>query len=176
MQGWIQGALVDLEDVARHVAEALRDAPSVERTQRQRLENQEVQRALEKIGLGLGHRVASESLLSIINALLFDNTTRGTHRPRPTGARRVTVYFRMDARTFAWAIVEVDLGDTVRQLLIRSPKSRLDRIATPASSSRSHGSALVVMPRDRSAPVVRVQLFSTGAELPPRTADIECVG
>lgn len=80
MQRRVQRALIHLEDAARDATNALRDTPSVQWAQREGLKNQEVQRALEKVGFWLGHARAwgidgRGQLMSIGNTLSFDNST-----------------------------------------------------------------------------------------------------
>ena len=50
LQGGEQGAGVDLEDVARDLLDAPRDAEAVHRLEAERLEDQHVQRALNDVG------------------------------------------------------------------------------------------------------------------------------
>src|SRR5690348_16453828 len=49
MERWIKRALVHLQHLARHLTDALRDAPPVPRLGRNGLENQEIQRSLHQI-------------------------------------------------------------------------------------------------------------------------------
>ena len=46
----VERALADLQDVARHLPDALRDRPAVHRLERDDLQDQQVQRALHEIG------------------------------------------------------------------------------------------------------------------------------
>src|SRR5690606_7227574 len=50
-----QGAGVDLEDVARDLLDAPRDAETVHRLEAQRLEYEHVQGTLDDVGCGFGH-------------------------------------------------------------------------------------------------------------------------
>src|SRR5262249_37328947 len=52
MQRGIEGALRDLQRVAGNLLESLGDAITVNRTERDNLEDQKIQRALRQIGLG----------------------------------------------------------------------------------------------------------------------------
>ena len=47
----VEGPLIDLEDILRHLLQALGDAPSMHVARRQRAENEEVERALEEVAL-----------------------------------------------------------------------------------------------------------------------------
>ena len=47
MQRWIERALLHLEDVVRHLPEALRDAPTVRRLEGQCLHDKQVECALQ---------------------------------------------------------------------------------------------------------------------------------
>ena len=49
MQGRIQRTLVNLQHIARHLANAPRDGPAVLGLQLQRLQNQQVERALDEV-------------------------------------------------------------------------------------------------------------------------------
>src|SRR5262245_22552239 len=57
VQGGIEGALLNLQLVARHLLDAQEDAVSVQRSERNGLEDQQVQRALQQFG-GTGHGVS----------------------------------------------------------------------------------------------------------------------
>jgi hypothetical protein len=61
MQRWVERALVDLQHVARDLLNALRDSPAMHGLERERLEDQHVQRALEDVvGFGWQDQKAKE--------------------------------------------------------------------------------------------------------------------
>jgi hypothetical protein len=55
LEGGIEASLVDLENVARCLLDALGDAPAVHRLDGECVEDQELQGALEQVGLVTGH-------------------------------------------------------------------------------------------------------------------------
>ena len=50
VQGGVERPLAHLQDVIRHLGNALRDSPAMRRLKRNDLQNQEVERALHEIG------------------------------------------------------------------------------------------------------------------------------
>src|SRR5262249_9811461 len=59
VQRGVERAVADLEDIARHLQEPLADRPSMQRLEREDLQQQEVERALNQVGRfahGLGYR------------------------------------------------------------------------------------------------------------------------
>src|SRR5262249_42843730 len=50
VQGWIEGAVADLENVSRNLLQALPDGPTMQRLERQYLQKQQIQGPLDKIG------------------------------------------------------------------------------------------------------------------------------
>jgi hypothetical protein len=58
----VKRPLVHLEDVAGPLADALGDAPAVQRAERHRLEDEQVERALEQVGaFFVGHRSGGDA-------------------------------------------------------------------------------------------------------------------
>jgi hypothetical protein len=58
-EGGVERALVDLERVARELANALGQSPAVERSGKEALENQQIERALEEL-TAISRHVKSE--------------------------------------------------------------------------------------------------------------------
>jgi hypothetical protein len=84
-EGRIEGSLLDLQHVARHLPDAARDRPAVLRFELQRLEDQEIERALNEVdGLDdLLPMIIDTSLRDVV----VDNQGEGreqgtTRRPR----------------------------------------------------------------------------------------------
>src|SRR5262245_16711048 len=61
MQRWIERALLHRQHVVRELQHSLGDAPAMQRLTRERLQNEEVERALEKVG-GFRHESACVTL------------------------------------------------------------------------------------------------------------------
>ena len=55
LERWVEAALVHLEHLPRRLPDAEADAPAVQRLERERLQDQQLQRSLEQIGLVVRH-------------------------------------------------------------------------------------------------------------------------
>src|SRR5687767_1845968 len=59
VEGRVERALLHVEHLVRHLADALDRAVAVQRPEREGLEDEHVERALEQVGFGAGHVVTS---------------------------------------------------------------------------------------------------------------------
>ena len=82
MEGWVERSLVDLEHAARHLLNALADAPAVHRFEGDGFEDQQVERALKDVGVWM-HGALSLTFDRKVSPLLSnvkESQIRG-HRP-----------------------------------------------------------------------------------------------
>src|SRR5438270_10415982 len=86
MQCRVQRALWDLKGFARDLMDALRDRPAVHWLERERFENQEVERALRQVESGVGH---GSTCASTGRREICDRSCRSARGP---GERRPTCY------------------------------------------------------------------------------------
>src|SRR5262249_8923282 len=83
VQRGIERSLAHREHVVREQLDALRDRPSVQRLTRERLQDQEIERALQKVGWFRHQKGLDEDTSIIDNAIPRTSTTRSTTNEVP---------------------------------------------------------------------------------------------